>query len=49
MLNIMKGKGGAKMTKDVVWTFIIQMMIMLCSFVITKLLSNRLDMRFFRL
>ena len=44
MLNIMKGKGGAKMTKDVVWTFIIQMMIMLCSFVITKLLSNRLDM-----
>ena len=44
MLNIMKGKGGAKMTKDVVWTFIIQMMIMLCSFVITKLLSNRLNM-----
>ena len=44
MLNIMKGKGGVKMTKDVVWTFIIQMMIMLCSFVITKLLSNRLDM-----
>ena len=29
MLNIMKGKGGAKMTKDVVWTFIIQMMMSL--------------------
>ena len=44
MLNIIKEKYGSKMTKDVVWTFIIQMMIMLCSFVITKLLSNRLDM-----
>lgn len=44
MLNIIKGKYGSKMTKDVVWTFIIQMIIMLCSFIITKLLSNRLDM-----
>ena len=44
MLNIIKEKYSSKMTKDVVWTFIIQMMIMLCSFVITKLLSNRLDM-----
>ena len=44
MLNIIKEKYGSKMTKDVVWTFIIQMIIMLCSFIITKLLSNRLNM-----
>ena len=40
MLNIIKEKYGSKMTKDVVWTFIIQMIIMLCSFIITKLLSK---------
>ena len=44
MLNIIKEKYGSKMTKDVVWTFIIQMIIMLSSFIITKLLSNRLNM-----
>ena len=44
MLNIIKEKFGSKMTKDVVWTFTIQMIIMLCSFIITKLLSNRLSM-----
>jgi O-antigen/teichoic acid export membrane protein len=44
MLNIIKEKYGSQMTKDVVWTFIIQMIIMLCSFIITKLLSNRLSM-----
>ena len=44
MLNIIKEKYGSKMTKDVIWTFIIQIIIMLCSFIITKLLSNRLNM-----
>jgi len=44
MLNIIKEKYGSKMTKDVVWTFTIQMIVMLCSFIITKLLSNRLSM-----
>lgn len=44
MLNIIKEKYGSKMTKDVVWTFSIQIIIMFCSFIITKLLSNRLSM-----
>ena len=33
----------SKMTKDVIWTFSIQIAIMLCSFAVTKLLSNRLS------
>jgi O-antigen/teichoic acid export membrane protein len=35
------------MGKDVVWTFVIQITIMLCAFVITKLLSNRLSIEDF--
>ena len=31
------------MSKDVIWTFTIQMAIMLCAFAITKILSNRLS------
>ena len=35
------------MSKDVIWTFTIQIAIMLCSFAITKLLSNRLSIEDF--
>lgn len=31
------------MSKDVIWTFTIQMAIMLCAFAVTKILSNRLS------
>ena len=44
MLNTIKGMSNSRMTRDVIWTFIIQIIIMLCSFIITKLLSNRLSM-----
>ena len=37
----------SRMGKDVVWTFAIQITIMLCAFVITKLLSNRLSIEDF--
>jgi len=37
----------SRMGKDVVWTFVIQITIMLCAFVITKLLSNRLSIEDF--
>lgn len=37
----------SRMGKDVVWTFIIQITIMFCAFVITKLLSNRLSIEDF--
>ena len=33
----------SKMSKDVIWTFTIQMTIMICAFVVTKILSNRLS------
>ena len=33
----------SKMSKDVIWTFTIQMAIMFCAFAITKILSNRLS------
>ena len=33
----------SKMSKDVIWTFTIQMAIMLCAFAVTKILSNRLS------
>ena len=33
----------SKMSKDVIWTFTIQMTIMVCAFAITKILSNRLS------
>ena len=37
----------SKMSKDVVWTFTIQITIMLCAFAINKLLSNRLSIEDF--
>lgn len=43
MLKIIKEKMNTGMGRDVVWTFSIQILIMLCSFVITKLLANRLS------
>ena len=33
----------SQMSKDVIWTFTIQMAIMLCAFAVTKILSNRLS------
>ncbi len=33
----------SKMSKDVIWTFTIQMTIMVCAFAVTKILSNRLS------
>jgi len=42
-----KQKLSSKMGKDVIWTFSIQIAIMLCSFAITKLLSNRLNIEDF--
>ncbi len=37
----------SKMSKDIIWTFTVQMMIMICAFVVTKLLSNRLSVEDF--
>lgn len=37
----------SKMSKDVIWTFSVQIAIMLCSFAITKLLSTRLSIEDF--
>lgn len=35
------------MSKDVIWTFIIQITVMICAFVVTKILSNRLSIEDF--
>ena len=43
MLKVIKQHLGSGMRRDVVWTFAIQMLIMLCSFAINKLLANRLS------
>lgn len=43
MLKAIKEKLSSGMGRDVVWTFTIQILIMLCSFVINKLLANRLS------
>lgn len=43
MLKQLKEKLTTGMGRDVVWTFAIQLLIMLCSFVITKLLASRLS------
>ena len=43
MLKLIKDKLNSGMGKDVVWTFSLQITIMLCSFVITKLLASRLS------
>ena len=37
----------SKMSKDVIWTFIIQITVMICAFVVTKILSNRLSIEDF--
>ena len=43
MLKAIKEKFNSGMGRDVVWTFSIQILIMLCSFAINKLLANRLS------
>jgi O-antigen/teichoic acid export membrane protein len=43
MLKMIKQKLSSGMGRDVVWTFSIQILIMLCSFAINKLLANRLS------
>ncbi len=43
MLKIIKEKLNSGMGRDVIWTFSLQITIMLCSFIITKILSNRLS------
>ena len=43
MLTYIKNKFNSNMGRDIIWTFAIQMLIMLCSFAITKLLANRLS------
>ena len=43
MLKLIKQKMTSGMGKDVVWTFSLQIVIMLCSFAINKILSNRLS------
>jgi len=43
MLKVIKEKLGSGMRRDVVWTFSIQILIMLCSFAINKLLASRLS------
>ena len=43
MLKVIKDKLSSGLGRDVVWTFSIQILIMLCSFAINKLLANRLS------
>lgn len=43
MLKVIKEKLNSGMGKDIVWTFSLQILIMLCSFAINKLLANRLS------
>ena len=43
MLKVIKEKFSSGMGRDVVWTFSLQILIMLCSFAINKLLANRLS------
>ena len=43
MLKLIKEKLRSGMGKDVVWTFSLQILIMLCSFTINKLLASRLS------
>ena len=43
MLTLIKQKASSGMGRDVVWTFAMQMLIMLCSFAVNKLLANRLS------
>jgi O-antigen/teichoic acid export membrane protein len=43
MMKVIKEKLNSSMGRDVVWTFAIQLLIMLCSFAINKLLASRLS------
>ena len=43
MLKLIKEKLNSGMGKDIVWTFSLQIIIMLCSFAINKLLASRLS------
>ncbi|MCH5309926.1 MAG: oligosaccharide flippase family protein [Prevotella sp.] len=43
MVELVKKKLNSGMGKDVAWTFALQIIIMLCSFAINKILSNRLS------
>lgn len=43
MLKTIKNKMSSGLGQDVIWTFILQMAIMLCSFCINKILANRLS------
>jgi len=43
MLNAIRNRLNTGMKRDVVWTFSIQILIMLCSFAINKLLASRLS------
>lgn len=43
MLNVIRKHLNTGMRRDVVWTFTLQILIMLCSFAINKLLANRLS------
>lgn len=43
MLKTIKDKTKSNLRQDVIWTFSLQIAIMLCSFIINKLLSNRLS------
>lgn len=43
MLKAIRQKVSSGMGRDVVWTFAMQMLIMLCSFAVNKLLANRLS------
>lgn len=43
MLRLIKNKFSSGIGKDVIWTFSLQIAIMLCSFIINKLLASRLS------
>ena len=43
MLKMIKEKFNSGMGRDVIWTFSLQILIMLCSFAINKLLASRLS------
>ncbi|MCQ2975760.1 MAG: oligosaccharide flippase family protein [Bacteroidales bacterium] len=42
-IETIKQKLSSKMASDVIWTFVVQMIIMLCSFAVNKILSIKLD------
>ena len=42
-ISTIKNQLNSPMGRDVIWTFIVQMFVMVCGFIITKILSNRLS------